>query len=320
MNNKKIAIITIKDDNNLGNRLQNFAMQNILEKKGFVVYSVIRRFNYENISFFHNVKYKLKFPIFVVLSKFSSSKNKYLRKKNFLLFNRNIKCDKHEIRKKTNLKKLSNKYDYFVAGSDQIWNPSAFLNNMYVNLLGFTDRNKKIAIAPSIALDKLTVEQETIFKNYLKDFDALSCREEIGSTIIENLTGKKCITLIDPTLMINKFEWMKISKKCNLKPSKSYVLIYFLAKQSKEIYIRIKKFCSDNNLEIVDINDSKSKYYFCGPSEFLDLINTCSIVFTDSFHGSIFAYIFEKPLYIFSRPGCENMNSRILNLINIFYL
>ena len=38
---KKVGIITIYDENNYGNRLQNYAVQTILEKMGFEVISFI---------------------------------------------------------------------------------------------------------------------------------------------------------------------------------------------------------------------------------------------------------------------------------------
>ena len=37
---KKIGILTINDDGNYGNRLQNYAVQHVLEKKGFEVNTI----------------------------------------------------------------------------------------------------------------------------------------------------------------------------------------------------------------------------------------------------------------------------------------
>lgn len=75
------------------------------------------------------------------------------------------------------------------------------------------------------------------------------------------------------------------------------------------------------NLEIINIYDKKSMYYSCGPSEFIYMINHSSLVLTDSFHASVFSYIFDKPLKVFDRiDGNKNMNSRLINLINVLKL
>ena len=72
------------------------------------------------------------------------------------------------------------------------------------------------------------------------------------------------------------------------------------------------------NLRIINLLDKKSEYYNCGPSEFLYLINNSSMVFTDSYHATIFSYIFGKPLKIVRRiqkKFQESMYSRLENLI-----
>ena len=75
------------------------------------------------------------------------------------------------------------------------------------------------------------------------------------------------------------------------------------------------------NLKIIDIYDKNSKYYTCGPSEFIYMIKNCSIMLTDSFHGSVFSYIYNKPFRIFRRiDSIQSMNSRLENLINVLHL
>lgn len=67
-------------------------------------------------------------------------------------------------------------------------------------------------------------------------------------------------------------------------------------------------------------NDFWADELLCaGPLEFLTAIKNAEVVFTDSFHGSIFSTIFEKEFFLFKRfkdtDGDQNQNSRIYHLI-----
>lgn len=61
--------------------------------------------------------------------------------------------------------------------------------------------------------------------------------------------------------------------------------------------------------------------YVADPSEFIDYINSASIVLTDSFHGSVFSILLEKPFFVFGRKGSVlTINSRIDTLLSTFGL
>ena len=52
-----------------------------------------------------------------------------------------------------NLPKLAKQFDYFVAGSDQIWNPGFFWGNDPYFFLQFARPEQRIAYAPSIGIE-----------------------------------------------------------------------------------------------------------------------------------------------------------------------
>ena len=73
--------------------------------------------------------------------------------------------------------------------------------------------------------------------------------------------------------------------------------------------------------ELVELMDKNSPYYNNGPSEFLYLIKHAAMVCTDSFHGSVFSFLYERPFVIFDRAGNgENMSSRLETLCSKFGL
>lgn len=316
MQKEKICIVTVYDNNNFGNRLQNYAMQEILSNRGFEVLTLKHRIKTDTPSgifngwCIHILKYIQEFVRNLkIIKRYNKFKkfNKHIRfYKKYMIYNR--------------YKSLNSKFDYFVVGSDQIWNLNTYQSKMYVNFLEFVDDNgKKIAIAPSIAINNLTNYQCDLLSNSLVSFKSLSCRENQGSEIVEQCTKKECQTIIDPTLMLPKNHWLTLICKPKFhNDDVKYILLYFLGGINMETYKYINDMAIKYNLRIINLLDKKSKYYNCGPSEFLYLINNSSMVFTDSYHATIFSYIFGKPLKIVRRiqkTFQESMYSRLENLI-----
>lgn len=313
---KKIGLLTINGDGNYGNKLQNYAMMHVLGRFG-IVKNLKRYDNYETRSLMAiKIRRAIK-PLFMLVKQILKKEYCYNRNQTFLKFNKYIQSEKGYICKTTNYNKLNKRYDYFVCGSDQVWNPLLY-PDMYINMLGFAGEGKKIAVAPSISVDVLSKTQEQMFGELLKNFNYLSCREEQGAELLRKITKKEVESLIDPTLMLTAEEWDSIAKRPKFHGvNKKYALLYFLGDLNEDYQNIIREIRDFYGLEIINILDKKSKYYSCGPSEFIYLIKNSEIVLTDSFHGSVFSYIYNKPFRIFYRQGeCGYMNSRLINLIN----
>ncbi|MGG7152314.1 polysaccharide pyruvyl transferase family protein [Clostridium neonatale] len=316
----KIGIITIFDPwANYGNKLQNYAVCKVINKMNFEVKTlyVENQANSlkENIKFFihKNTKYY-----------FARDKNYwrygYLKIKKFDAFN-NKYIPNEQIKSFDN---LSEQYDYFVIGSDQVWNPSWYDElKKEAFLLTFARPEQKVCFSPSFGLCELPNKWKGHFKNALKTFPNISVREEAGAKIVKELTGKAAEVLIDPTLMLEKEEWIKIeSKPKGLDFEQEYILTYFLGDKTKKQEEYIKKIADDNRLVIYNLLDySQAELCTVAPSEFIYLIHNAKIVFTDSFHACVFSFIFAKPFQVFHRNGSQgNMMSRIETLLNKFSL
>lgn len=314
----KIAIITLNDNNNYGNRLQNYAMEYLLKNYG-EPHTIIRNISWRKVSFVGKCLRQVKLDLDKYFGKcgliYKTNRKRLL---NFKKFNENINLNYKFKFKST---KINDSFDFFVVGSDQIWNPLSYEQYGYVNFLQFADANKRVAIAPSIAKDSLTEEQIKILKESLKNFYYLSCREQQGSNIITRLTGRECTTLIDPTLMLSTSDWNKVSKKPKYHDEHmKYILLYILGELTEEYKKIITDISNKYGLKIINISDKNSIYYTTGPSEFIYLISHCTIMLTDSFHGAVFSYIYNKPFRIFKRVNGMNMNSRLTNLISVLHL
>lgn len=144
----KVGIVTIFDNNNYGNRLQNYAVYNVLNKLNQENTTILNDVTINNRELKKNEYIKMKLKIYY--RKFKSVvkiiiKNDQ-RYRLFLKFNKNIKLSKKYF-SFFRLKDLK-KYDYFICGSDQVWNPN-FSRLRDFDLLKFAPENKRIAFSAS---------------------------------------------------------------------------------------------------------------------------------------------------------------------------
>ena len=233
-------------------------------------------------------------------------------------FNRNIKFSNKYVTPYSN---LNNIYDYFITGSDQVWNPT-FGRLREVDLLEFTEPKKRISYAASFGISSLPEQYNEKLKNALKDYKAISVREDAGKKIIENVVGRKDVqVLIDPTMLLTAAEWDKVAKKPEQLKTDRYILNYFLGELSEKRKEEIDRIAKENDCEVINILDKNSPFYCTGPSEFLYLEKHAFLVCTDSFHSSVFAILYNRPFIVFGREdNTVSMNSRIETLINKFNL
>lgn len=224
-----------------------------------------------------------------------------------------------------NYSDLDNKYDIYICGSDQIWTPNfRKIEEFYFG--GFTSK-KKIAYAPSIGQKYCSQEYVMQVKPLLEQFKYLSIREITGQKLLTAFLDKPIRLAVDPTLLLPSCEWLTLAE-ASMKDIRPYVLCYFLTynelymdlvtKFAQMIQMPVKIFITDKRfIEHADIS------LFSGPIEFLQEVKNASYFFTDSYHGSIFAVIFEKRFWTFKRfkdGERNNQNSRIEDFFRILGL
>lgn len=313
----KVGIVTINDNNNYGNRLQNYAVQEVLKKNKCDVYTIknLPQFNNRKNLYVNYLKYYLK-KIIKKIMHINSFDEKRLAC--FNKFNENIKFTENYVSPYT---KISNEYDYFITGSDQVWNPN-FSRFSEVDLLNFANCNQRIAFAASFGISNLERKYHDIGKRELAKFKAISVREQAGKNIVENLTYRDDIeVLVDPTMLLTSEEWDKVSKKPEQLKTTKYILNYFLGELSDERKKEIDRIAKENSCEIINILDKNSPYYRTGPSEFLYLEKNAFLICTDSFHSCVFSILYNRPFIVFEREDrTVSMNSRIETLLEKFQL
>ena len=318
---KRVGIITINDNTNLGNRLQNYATQVLLKEQGIEAETIT---NYSKYVKDRHIIYWLKQKI-KRLKKAIFNKKEYDRENEFLKFNKlYIKKSKDIISPKYINYNLNDKYDYFITGSDQVWNYK-FGRASEVDFLTFADKEKRISFSASFGISDIPDDMKEYYKIRLENMKKISVREERGKEIINELTGREDVkVLLDPTMLINTTSWKnvmeepKMVKKLN---GKNYILNYFLGNLSDKRKKEIERIATENNCGVINILDKNDPFYTCGPSEFLYIKKNAFLICTDSFHSSVFAILFNRPFIVFDREDSNaKMNSRLDTLLKKFEL
>lgn len=314
----KVGIVTITSGANYGNRLQNYAMQITLRKLGYNPYTIRKK----------DERKSVKGTIKKLVKHITGYKYTPLDKRieRFEKFNRKYICfSKNYIESDDYSKKLCDEFDYFICGSDQIWNPN-YRMNTGCHFLSFVKGKNKISVSASLGIQNITESDSKRISKWMRELDAISVREKVAKDICEKIVGKKVSVLIDPTLMLDEEEWTKIAKKPKNMKNDDYILCYFLGSVNESCIADIKEYASNKKVKIVFLEDiwrnlgfSSNEEYTYDPSEFVWLISNSKFVITDSFHATVFSVIFKKKFIIVPRLDQKNnMNSRFDSLLEMF--
>lgn len=313
----KVSIVSLFGEFNYGNRLQNYAVQEVLRNMGFQTQSIyIQSLKLKVIDMLKRLCFN------TPLNYLFNNSNRLLRFKRQQTF-RKFNMKYITLKAYSSVKEIED-VDFFVVGSDQVWNLKYDTEaKKRLFFLSFTKPEKRVCFSPSIGLSEIPAQWKDFFQEKLKDFPNLSVREKRGAEIIKEITGRDAEVLIDPTLMLDKNEWLKIAKKPNnIDTDVEYVMNYFLGDMPKQAMSNGERIVNDLNGRIYNMTDlNVPELYVSGPSEFLYLIEHAAVVQTDSFHACVFSFLFGKPFLLYAREGADtDMFSRMETLFSTFGL
>lgn len=326
LNNLNVCIYTFVAEN-YGTTLQAFALQRILKNNG--VKNDIFKDNPsigEKIGFLLKNKYKQKLIkekiILHKANRFSHENDKERSEKFRKFWDENMQFT-NSVNNKKDLRYISEKYNVFMCGSDQVWNPTYFKEK---NLLGVFPKNKrKLSYATSIGVSTIHKKLEKKYRLFLNEFENISVRENTAKIILSRLIDKNIKVVLDPTLVLEREQWEALLP--NYKKENKYILCYFLSEnknywklaQNIENLLGIK-------LKIIPITRESFEKNFdieygIGPIEWINLFKNADFILTDSYHGTIFSLIFGKSFYNFKRfsdSELTSQNSRVQDFLTSF--
>lgn len=324
---KKVGIITFHASHNYGSMLQVYALQQVIIGMGY---------NCEVINFRTSRQKGFYCPPFMrgtILGRIKRTLIylpficSFIRKHRLfeLFLKEKLILTSKEYSTIEELESADFDYDYYISGSDQIWNKLCF-DFDWAYFLSFVKTGKRIAYAPSMGPEpESSFENNYVLKikSLLSRYDAISVREKETALKIKDFTGGNYDVVLDPTLLLPSSYWSKIAgDKAMI--SGRYVFLY-TPWFNATVFEKAKMLAGKLNLKIVVsqlYNTKENAWYFdkdfklylsVGPIEFLNLCKFADYTIGLSFHLVVFSILLHTPFYIIN--GLED--SRIRNLLKL---
>lgn len=322
---KKIAVVNRTNLLNFGSVLQVLALYRAVEKLEYecdVIWeegTISKHLDLRPTKVFSVILKLIRYPKFIkgVLADLNYVKTVTNSEFTIELFKsfveKNIPCKYFNHRK---LKEIghSTEYHKYICGSDQIWCTTTLYPDplMY---LRFTSKGKRVAYAPSLGRDFIPEYNRNILKKYISDIPTKSVREKEGAILIKHLTGDIVPVVVDPTLLWDKNFWLSYASEIE---EKDYILCYFLTEPSIDIQKEIFNYVGNKKVVILrsPLTYISEKHVTttmpdAGPGEFISYVANADFIFTDSYHGMLFAINFEKDFLSVERDyGQFNQSTR----------
>ena len=323
---KKVGIITFHASHNYGSMLQAYALQQTVLGLGYEceiinLRTLIQRKIYSPFFMNKGLVKKLKAIRYPRLAIEDIKKHRKFEK----FLHEKFILSPHTYTTAEELKNANLDYDYYISGSDQIWNTSCFdfLSSYY---LDFVKSGKRIAYAPSMGpkpIEEINKKFYPFIKESVAHYDAIAVREKDEAILLEQVANITPPVVLDPTLLVNPQDWSSLAGNEPL-INGNYIFIYTPHYENyKPLFTTALKLAKLHDLKIICSmpdnvsrwrNEPRFQYYTAvGPIEFLNLVKYSKYVFCGSFHAVVFSILFNKPFFAY-----EGMNdSRIAPLLKI---
>ena len=313
----KVGIVTIFDNNNLGNRLQNYALQQVLLRYADQVVTMKNKPWYSK-------KSRIARMLPLAESAFFNRLLGMERRARIVEFTaRHVHLSRgcYWFDKAGESPKKADRCDLYCAGSDQIWNPTMGRRGSFDYLM-FAPEAQTFSYAASFGIDEIPAEYQQAAAEGLKHIRHICVREDAGKQIVETLTGRTdAQVMVDPTMLLNCEQWDQVIARPKAPVPEKYLLTYFLGGVSKERRAALVERAAELDCELVEVMDPNSPFHTVAPHEFVWLIKHATYVCTDSFHGSVFSFLYGRPFAVFAREGKgPDMGSRMKTFMDKFNL
>lgn len=308
-----VGIITFHRANNYGAVLQCYALQEVLTSLGYDAVVIDYRQSYVELAY-NPIRWdiirqgltRLRLMGGYLLKVFPE---RWDRAKKYNRFRTKfLKCT-------TKVKytyEIPDNIDIYIIGSDQMWSlhcTNYKIDKLFFGVFPHSEKSKICGYAISSNLHSLHEIGDQTLSSYVKNFNALSFREEAVRNEVEKMTGVYGRVDIDPSLLLDTETWTKMADKPLL--DKKYLLTYFLHDDTDNLHFKaqIEAYAHKKGCVAVDIFDIA-----VSPTEFLSAIKYATCIVTSSFHATAFSILFKKPFYSLRTDNGKDI--RYISLLN----
>lgn len=218
----------------------------------------------------------------------------------------------------------------FVVGSDQVWR-AVYAREMetvpffFLNFATKDQRKLSIAYAASFGSDEWegTPEETEECARLLKDFKAVSVREHSGIRICREIFGVDAVQMPDPTLLLEAADYSRVIRRWWTRRLPKPFMAVYLLDETAEKRALTQAVAGSANLypqQLTAHGDAARAMDRIPLSvpQWLRCMRDCECVLTDSFHGCVFAIIFNKPFVCLGNAG--RGSARFDSLLSTFGL
>ena len=217
-------------------------------------------------------------------------------------------------------------YDVYMAGSDQLWNPTLAycVEPYFLTFVSKKDGAVKLSYATSLGVSELLEKEKCDYKRWLEDFTAISVREKQAQQLLNSFVDKKIEQVADPTFLLDNSVWKDLAVKPQ---EEGYVMLFTLSpmpemldyarriqRESGKILIVVGQkepdACDDNYIVVKN----------AGPSEWLGYIANADLVLTNSFHCTVFSLLLGAKNFFTYIAARDQRGSRITDLFSLYGL
>jgi hypothetical protein len=228
---------------------------------------------------------------------------------------------------------LNKRVKTFVVGSDQLWNPHVGRVNddLFLDFAGSS--NGRVAYSTSFGnRDTKKYKPEFIEKHSanLQKFDAISVREDYAVNVAKDIFGVDAVQTVDPVFLNDVSVYEELADTATIKQSGRYLATFFLdlTPEKKRVAVAVADKLGldkivvlpnpDGGRQIAEEIFDDERFEVLSedaPENWLNAYKNAAYIVTDSFHGSAFAAIFEKPFS--SIYNTKRGADRFVNLMNL---
>lgn len=315
----KIGILTHYQVESHGACLQHYALTQYLRDKGHEVYTL----SYEKNFDFADQTDKKKFSM--GLGSIPFYIKEYLVKKGFSFVVTMAK--KHFLLRGFNKKHFSFlshsdcKADVAIVGSDEVWSLQYGANKM---MYGYgVDAKRIISYAPSFGQTDFSVIEKhncrEMIASGIGGFSHVSARDLTSRKIASELTGRDVELVCDPVLL---YGFEKELENARLMTKEKYVAVYAYNSDMNEPdrIESIRNYAKKIGAKVYSIGAFHKwcdKQIACDPIEMMYWFKGAQAVFTDTFHGTITAYLTQTPVAVYVRSTNNVKLDHLLQVLGL---
>ncbi len=311
MYNFRVAILTQPLGHNYGGLLQAYALQTYLKKLGCEVETLDRRSVDEGrIPVKRYVKNLVKLLLGRIKTLPTANREAWILNELADFRDKRIAISPR-ITAEEDIRNyyLKHNFNAFIVGSDQVWRPrySPSILNFYLDFLhDIGNSAKRISYAASFGVDdwEYSIELTEKCKVLAKNFDAISVREKTAVELCRNKLGVEAQWVVDPTLLLDPEDYQLLTAECNSNSHTGCVLSYVLDPTAEKNSIAdsvgsalgSEVFSIKPEYSITQVRSKDlAKCRFPSIENWLQAFHDAKFIVTDSFHGTVFSILFNKP-------------------------